>query len=514
MTTKDKNFWGITLIFVGAKLCFHFFTNTNYELHRDEMLYFNMGEHLSAGYVSVPPMIGFFAWIIKSVFGYSVFGIRFFPAVLGALSIFIMAKTIRDLGGGYLALVMALSAFLFSTVFLLFDTLFTPNVIEQFLWLVIMYLVFRLVVSQNTRIWIWIGVTAGLSLLTKYSIVFLITGFLIAIILSQHRKLLLSRYFIYAICIAFIIFSPNLIWQFSHNWPVMHHMEQLNKTQMTNMRYSFYLADIFTLNSISSLIWIVGIVVLIFVKKERAYQYIGIAALIIILLFMVSGGKGYYMLGLVPFLFVFGAYSMEKFIREKFNWINHTIITLSIIASLLALPYALPVLSFENLSKYSEATGNLIIYPFSRWEDGKSYKTSQVYSDMTGWKELASIVAKAYSQLSNEEQKTCTIFAERNYGYAGAIHFYGKKYQLPDAITFLDNYVLWAPDTIPNGVFIYIYKNMGETVHLFDTVTVTGQVNDPYFRESGLKVFVCTSPKTDIRKTYSQMAMKEKSIYE
>lgn len=514
MKTADIYFWRITLIFVIAKLCFHFFTNTNYELHRDEMLYFNMGEHFSMGYVSVPPMIGWLASIVKLVFGNSVFGIRFFPALFGAVSILIIARTIKDLGGSYLALITALSAFLFSTGFLLFDTLFTPNVIEQFLWLVIAYLVFRLVISQNTKIWIWIGITAGFSLLTKYSIVFLITGFLIAVILSRHRKILLSRHFVYAVCIALIIFSPNLIWQSSHNWPVIHHMEQLNKTQIANMRYSFYLADIFSLNSFSSFIWMFGIVVLIFVKREREYQHIGIAALITILLFMISGGKGYYMLGLVPFLFAFGAYSMEKYFQGKFNWINYAIITLSVAASLLALPYGLPVLSFQNLSKYSEATGNMIMYPFSRWEDGISYKTSQVYSDMTGWNEMVSIVAKAYGQLPKEKQKTCTIFAEKNYGYAGAVHFYGEKYQLPDAITFLDNYVLWAPDTIPGGAFIYINKDTGRTANLFDSVTEIGQVNDPYFRERGLKVFVCASPKTDIRKIYSQMAMEEKNMYE
>jgi hypothetical protein len=38
------------------------------------MLYFNMGDHLSFGYVSVPAMMGFLAFVIKNIFGYSVFG--------------------------------------------------------------------------------------------------------------------------------------------------------------------------------------------------------------------------------------------------------------------------------------------------------------------------------------------------------------------------------------------------------------------------------------------------------
>jgi hypothetical protein len=35
-------------------------------------------------------------------------------------------------------------------------------------------------------------------------------------------------------------------------------------------------------------------------------------------------------------------------------------------------------------------------------------------------------------------------------------------------------------------------------------------VDDKYFRENGLKVFLCTSPKTDIREVYRKKAFEEK----
>ena len=49
-----SRYWIVTILFVAAKLLIHFLTNTRYELLRDEMLYFNMGEHLSAGYLQFP----------------------------------------------------------------------------------------------------------------------------------------------------------------------------------------------------------------------------------------------------------------------------------------------------------------------------------------------------------------------------------------------------------------------------------------------------------------------------
>jgi hypothetical protein len=170
-------------------------------------------------------------------------------------------------------------------------------------------------------------------------------------------------------------------------------------------------------------------------------------------------------------------------------------------------------MSFDKLSSYSARTAKFMIYPFYRWEDGKVHNISQAYSDMTGWKELVTYVEKAYSQLSTEEQANCIIYCERNYGYAGAVHFYGKKYNLPDAITFLESYVLWAPDSIPSGPIIYINKDIDGFTNLFAEIKEEGSVNDKYFREDGLKVFLCKKRKTGIQRIYTDKAKEEKSIY-
>ena len=219
------------------------------------------------------------------------------------------------------------------------------------------------------------------------------------------------------------------------------------------------------------------------------------------------------MLGLVPYLFAFGGYAMEKYLKNRLTWINYAVLFLSVCSSLLALPYGLPVLSFEKLEKYAASTNQFLIYPFYRWEDGKVHPVSQPYSDMTGWDELATLVAKAYHQLPKEEQARCTIFGERNYGYAGAIHFYGKKYHLPDAITFHDSYILWAPDTIPQGPIVYIFYNRGEMNNLFAKVDEIGTIENKYFRENGLKVFLCQQPLKDIQPIYKYLAQEAKRTY-
>jgi hypothetical protein len=506
-------YWSTAILFIAIKLCLHFLTNTSYELHRDEMLYFNMAEHLSFGYATVPPVIGFLAGLIKTVFGYSVFGIRLIPALSGAASIFIVAKIIRELGGGVVALIITSTSFLLSTGYLLMDTLFTPNFIEQFLWLLITYYIFRMISLNDLRIWIRIGILLGLAFLNKYSVIFFILGFFIALLFTSHRRVLNSRYFYYSVIAGFFIILPNLLWQYAHGWPVVFHMSELKRTQMANLTISDYFVDIFSLNQASSLIWITGFFSLLFFKQEKKHRYIGVASLIIIVLFLILKGKGYYILGLIPILFAFGGYTMEKYFTGRLAIINYIVLFITLSLSIVALPFGLPVMSFEKLMKYNQKTNHLIIYPFYRWEDGKIHNISQVYSDMTGWKELTGYVAEAFNRLSAEKQKKCTIYVESDYGNAGAINFYGKKYNLPDAITFLESYTIWAPDTIPDGPFIYINNRIGDINKLFNGVTEIGSISDVYAREKGLMVFLCTDPALNVREVYRQRAFEEKKRY-
>lgn len=116
---KNSRYWLIASIVIIMHLVLHLLTATNYELYRDEMLYFNMGDHLYFGYLTVPPLTGFLAFVIKLIFGYSVFGIRLIPAILGSVTLFIVVKMVKELGGGIPALLVSALTFLFMPGFLL-----------------------------------------------------------------------------------------------------------------------------------------------------------------------------------------------------------------------------------------------------------------------------------------------------------------------------------------------------------------------------------------------------------
>src|SRR6185437_4352554 len=79
--------------------------NPYYDLQRDEYLYLDQANHPAWGYVSVPPVTAWFSAIIQFL-GNSVFWVRFFPALFGALTLVVVWKAIEELKGNLYALIL------------------------------------------------------------------------------------------------------------------------------------------------------------------------------------------------------------------------------------------------------------------------------------------------------------------------------------------------------------------------------------------------------------------------
>ena len=96
----------ILLGFIGLKFLLQFLLLSSvYELQRDEFLHLDQANHLAWGYLSVPPLTSWTSYIIQ-LLGNSIFWIKFFPALYGALTIFIVWKAIEDLNGNLFALIL------------------------------------------------------------------------------------------------------------------------------------------------------------------------------------------------------------------------------------------------------------------------------------------------------------------------------------------------------------------------------------------------------------------------
>ena len=503
-----KNISKEWLIIIGLaliKFLIHLLTNTNYELHRDAFLYYSLGEHLDWGYLSVPPLIALLSKTSVFLFGKTVFALRFFPALVGSVSVIIIAKIVKKLNGGIWAIIIAVLAFILSPAFLRSNTLFQPVSFNQFFWLLSAYLIVKLLKTSNPKIWMTIFIVFGIAFLNKYSISFFILSSFLAILLTEHRILFKSKYFIIGGIIGLIIILPNLIWQYNQNWPVIHHMSELQKTQFVNISIIGFLIDQLIMNLPGLVIWMTGLISFLFFKAEKKYRAMAFIYLFTVLIIILLRGKSYYTLGLYTFLFAMGGYAVDKYFKP---YMKYGLIALIFFISLPMLPISLPVYSLEKLADFTKKTAEFT----NRWEDGKVHNIPQDYSDMTGWKELADLVIDTYQDLPEESKKKCSIYTQE-YCTAGAILFYGKELGLPEPICFNDNFLLWAPDSINPDVFIYVNDEAGDTEWLFENTLLAGQINNKYYREDGVQVYLCTQPKDTFPLFYAKKVTGLKNKY-
>ena len=508
-TVKLSKEWQLILFFAIAKLVVHFLTYANFELHRDAYLYYAQGEHLSWGYFAVPPSIAFFGKISTLLFGNTTFALRFFPALIGGINLIIIGLGVRELGGKRVAISLACFAYLLSPAYLHSNALFQPVSFNHFYWLLSSYLILLMINRGNPKMWIWIAVAFGFGFLNKHSIVFFYVAFAVSLLISSKRILYKSKYFLLAILLGAVIILPNIIWQYQNNWPVLQHMEELRETQLVHVKYSDFIIDQFLMNAQALLIWMGGLIVLLFFSKEKQFRVFGFTYLFIIVLLLFGSGKSYYSLGIYPILFVFGAFFIEKYVKKYLIPISIAMVISMGVSLYVSLSFdGIPFITFEKAVK-KEAF---------RWEDGVYHDIPQDMADMTGWKEIGEEVAKVYKSLGEENKDNCDIYCH-HYGQAGAVMFYGKKDHVPHPISFNGSFVFWSPAELTKDYMIRLsdhgadYNEDSLLRTRFESVEIKTTINNKFFRENGTKIYLCKNPTEEYKLDYKRWMVEERANY-
>ena len=511
MKSKIPEFWLIVLLFAFVKVSIHLLTNTNYELHRDAFLYIAQGDHLDWGYLSVPPLTAFLSKLLRTVTGDSTFAVRLFPTLIGGVSIILVNLIVKELGGKKWAMILASTAFIISPAFLRSNMLFQPVSLNQFFWLTSLFLIIRLVNSQDPRYWIYLSANFALGFLAKYSIVFLASGFLMAFLMTPSRKLILSKYFLYGIFIGTMIILPNVIWQYQNSWPLLYHMEMLREYHLVNVKMSDFMIAQLVMNLPVIFVWLPGFIYYLFHPDLKKYRIIPYIYLAVIFLMILSQGKSYYTIGLYSTLIAAGAVAFERYLNRRILvFLN---LAFMIIISWMMLPFSLPVLGHQKMISYSQRAIERGIDMPMKWEDGQVHALPQDYADMIGWEELGDKVIKVYQSLPSESRRNCYIYGE-NYGQAGAIRYHGMKQGLPEPISFHGSFIFWAPENIDNiSHLIYVNDEIEELMDFFEEVEMIQGITNPYSRENGLKIYLCRNPNEDFKILYKNRIQEEREKF-
>jgi hypothetical protein len=371
--------------------------------------------------------------------------------------------------------------------------LFQPVFLEIFFWTLCIYILLRYINTKNERLLLCFGIAAGFALLNKYLAGLLFAGLVVIIPFTRYREVFRRKMFWTGICAGFLVFLPNLLWQISKGFPVFHHISQLYDTQLVYMNVPLFLTEQLMMPFAGSILTIAGLIFLLTGKNAIKFRFLGFLSLFVILGLMFLRGKSYYTLGVFPFLIAAGAVSYGNWIKNK--RVRLLVPVVLILITLPLVPMGIPVLKPEGLKSYfkilEEKTGSDL---GRRFEDGSIHSLPQDYADMIGWEELTAVANKAYGMVA--DKNACFIYGE-NYGEAGAITIIGKKYGLPEAVSFHESFRFWFPKKFEPDItsFIYINDEMGDDVKgLFGKITVVGGISDPDAREYGTTVYLCRDP--------------------
>jgi len=517
-TDTNKIYWHLLLLLASIKMSIHLFTNTitAYGLHRDEYLYISESDHLAWGYMEVPPMLSIIGKIAKFLFGHTEFAVRFFPALIGAISIILIGILVRDLGGKKYAQLLGGFGCLISPVFLGSNNLFQPVSFNQFMWLLSAFMMVRIIrdldllnfenlANLPVKNWYWLGIIAGLGFLTKYSIVFFFIAMIGGLLLTPYRKIFLTKYPYISLGIALLIAAPNLWWQVAHDFPIVRHMEELATTQLVNVSTAGFLIPQFLDHFGASILWVSGLFFVLTNEKLKPYRFLGWTYLLVLLLLLVTRGKGYYAFGAYGMLFALGGIAWEHWFEKK----SLLLIPIITLLNLPAIPLALPILPIEQMETYSlYIRDDLGIEGLFRWEDGIVRNLRQDYADMHGWEEIPRKVAKLYHSLTPEQQRTCLLYAG-HYGQAGVMNFYRAKYNLPVTYSFNASFVAWVPDDLTITCQIDIDDNrQGESASFFSTILMDS-IENKYARDPGY-IYFKTKPRTDLTPVWKELVESQR----
>jgi hypothetical protein len=119
------------------------------------------------------------------------------------------------------------------------------------------------------------------------------------------------------------------------------------------------------------------------------------------------------------------------------------------------------------------------------------------YADMFGWQGIAGQVARAYQSLSPRERRGAAIVTT-NYGEAGAVDLYGRRYGLPHAVSGDLTYALWKPPHLSGSVIVAVGFPTHFMSRYYRSVTLSSRIRMPYGvqnEERGAPILVCREPR-------------------
>ena len=470
----------------------HLATASRYGYYRDELYFIACAKRLAWGYVDMPPLAPLVAWLSAPAH-YELIVLRASVALAAGATVYLACAITAELGGSRNAQILAVLTVAFTPAYLFLGNTLTTTSFEPFTWALVAYAAMRLVRSAEALWWYVLTAATVFGLYGKYSIALLALALIFGLLLTPERRILKNAAFPIAFIGVIALLMPNIIWQGARGWPIFAVLHgdivgrhafnsgiQFEFARPIINAIAFYMEQIIFFNPLATPLWLIGTFALWRNRDFRPFRFIGIAFVFLLVAAAVLNAKGYYIAGIYTPLICVGWAAFERWLGK----IVPLSVLPAIVATLVFVPFTLPVLPPQTFLAYSNTLG--IPQP--------------LFADEFGWDDLTRRVAQFYSRMPSALRLRTAIFAD-TYGDAAALEFYGRRYHLPQPISAQNNYYLWGSGPHDGRSVLAVGASQADLLRAnFGRVILLGTFYDPYraAAEGPTPIFLCTQPRAPL----------------
>jgi hypothetical protein len=406
----------------------------SYGFHGDEMYFIVAGRHPAFGYVDQPPLTPLLSAASVALFGVSPTAVRLLPALEMGLIVILVALIARDLGGTrrsqvLAAITAALSGYLGAGHL---DTTTDPDLLA---WAIVLWLLVKLLAGGDRRLWLAVGIVAGIALENKDTMLFLGFGLAVGLVLARRWDVVRSPWAWAAIGIALLIWIPNLAWQATNGWPQITMANAIsqyasdNRAQIVPLLWLFTGPLLFPVSA-AGLVWFLR------TKSSSPWRAIWIAALIALALVVISGGKAYYAIGTAPVFMAAGAILLDRWLsRGHFRLKAASFTSVAVLSGALIAYLTLPILPLANYA----TSGLPAAVPDTANE--------------VGWPQFVATVEQVVAGLP-ADQRAHAVILTNDYSEASPLELLGTG--LPPVYSGHNSFWDWGPPPADRTIVVHV----------------------------------------------------------
>jgi 4-amino-4-deoxy-L-arabinose transferase-like glycosyltransferase len=451
---------------------------SRYGYHRDELYFLAAGRHLAWAYPDQGPFTPLIARAMSAIAPGSLTVLRVPSALAAGATVLLTGQLARELGGRRRAQSLAAACAAVAVIVLFTGHTLSTSTFDLLVWTTVSWLAVRAVRTGQDRLWLLVGVVLGVGLLNKPLPAFFAAAMLAGVALCGPRRLLRNRYVWLGAAIALALCSPWLAWQAAHGWPQLAVSRSIAAGGSASSTPWWQIVPFQALlaGPVLAPVWIAGLARLFRDPAVRQLRFLAWAWALLAVVFMATGGKPYYLAGLLPVLIGAGAVPVDHWLDRGRRRARATLLGVAIAASAVAgALIALPVLPAQDIGPILAANPDV--------------------GETIGWPDLVATVAGVRQRLPRSAR---VVILTENYGEAGAIDRYGPAYSLPPAYSGHNAYGLWGPPPAGSTAVIAVGFDPAQLATHLHNCTVAARIHNPAAvdnDEQGRSIALCRGPR-------------------